>query len=89
MQVSNEHEAERAVKRLRTRIAIAQNAESSLATKQAHRTSSASTKWPHVNTAYRFQGAASVSECDGTIGTSLMDVVRDKLAIAWQLLFGR
>jgi len=36
MQVSNEHEAERAVKRLRTRIAIAQNAESSLATKQAH-----------------------------------------------------
>ncbi len=81
MQVSNEHEAERAVKRLRTRIAIAQNAESSLATKQAHRTSSASTKWAHVNTAYRFQGASSVSECDGTPGKSVMDFIRDKLTV--------
>ncbi|KAI1618524.1 hypothetical protein EDD36DRAFT_426612 [Exophiala viscosa] len=36
MQVSNDHESERAVKRLRTRVALAQNAENSLADKQAH-----------------------------------------------------
>ncbi|KAK4944035.1 hypothetical protein LTR10_016556 [Elasticomyces elasticus] len=36
MQVSNDHESERAVKRLRTRVALAQNAEVSLADKQAH-----------------------------------------------------
>ncbi|KIW65528.1 hypothetical protein PV04_07782 [Phialophora macrospora] len=36
LQVSNEHEAERAVKRLRTRIALAQNSEGQLAQKQAH-----------------------------------------------------
>ncbi|EXJ56982.1 hypothetical protein A1O7_07326 [Cladophialophora yegresii CBS 114405] len=38
MQVSNDHEAERAVKRLRTRIALAQNSEGQLAQKQAHHT---------------------------------------------------
>ncbi|OAG40411.1 hypothetical protein AYO21_05311 [Fonsecaea monophora] len=37
MQVSNEHESERAIKRLRTRIALAQNSEKLLAEKQAHR----------------------------------------------------
>ncbi|ETI25990.1 hypothetical protein G647_02767 [Cladophialophora carrionii CBS 160.54] len=36
LQVSNDHEAERAVKRLRTRIALAQNSEGLLAQKQAH-----------------------------------------------------
>ncbi|OAP63449.1 hypothetical protein AYL99_02676 [Fonsecaea erecta] len=36
MQVSNDHESERAIKRLRTRIALAQNSESLLAQKQAH-----------------------------------------------------
>ncbi|KIX01812.1 uncharacterized protein Z518_09539 [Rhinocladiella mackenziei CBS 650.93] len=36
MQVSNEYEAERAIKRLRTRIALVQNSEASLAQKQAH-----------------------------------------------------
>ncbi|KIW92132.1 uncharacterized protein Z519_07116 [Cladophialophora bantiana CBS 173.52] len=36
MQVSNDHEAERAVKRLRTRIALVQNSERLLAQKQAH-----------------------------------------------------
>ncbi|KAH0848176.1 hypothetical protein FOPE_02380 [Fonsecaea pedrosoi] len=37
VQVSNEHESERAIKRLRTRIALAQNSEKLLAEKQAHR----------------------------------------------------
>jgi len=36
MQVCNDHEAERAVKRLRTRVALAQNSEEALAQKQAH-----------------------------------------------------
>ncbi|KIW23311.1 uncharacterized protein PV07_11520 [Cladophialophora immunda] len=36
MQVSNDHESDRAIKRLRTRIALAQNSEKLLAQKQAH-----------------------------------------------------
>ncbi|KEF59418.1 uncharacterized protein A1O9_04262, partial [Exophiala aquamarina CBS 119918] len=38
MQVCNDQEAERAIKRLRTRISLAQNSEQSLAQKQEHRT---------------------------------------------------
>jgi hypothetical protein len=37
MNITNEHEAERATKRLRTRIALAQNSEYKLAEKQVHR----------------------------------------------------
>ncbi|EXJ74290.1 uncharacterized protein A1O5_02586 [Cladophialophora psammophila CBS 110553] len=50
MQVSNNHEAERAVKRLRTRIALAQNSERSLAQKQAH----------HAKVLEAFQGAMAL-----------------------------
>jgi hypothetical protein len=38
MKITNEHEAERATKRLRTRMALAQRSEDKLVEKQDHRT---------------------------------------------------
>lgn len=79
MQVCNEYEAERAVKRLRTRIAIAENAESSLAKKQAHCRLPSICQKDHINTAYRFKGPPRFPECNGIVGERLMGYTKQEL----------
>ena len=84
MQVSGDREGERAIKRLRTRVAYVQNSEQHLDKRQEHCKCLADHTMCNVDPAYRFQGPRRLSRSN----ESAWDIVKAMVMMLDDCLMG-